>query len=370
VTSLPSGSQRRAEGPGAGGDPPGAGAAAGYGLDEDDDDLAVGAADPDAAGPAGEAARHTVEIGAAAAGQRLDRVLSAALPDLSRSRLKALIADGRIAEGGRTIDDPSRRVKPGEVYAVAVPAPVAASPEPQAMALAIAYEDAEIVVIDKPAGLVVHPAAGNPDGTLVNALLAHCGAALSGIGGVARPGIVHRLDKDTSGLIVVAKTDRAHQGLTAQFAGHRLARTYRAVLRGVPRPARGTVDAPIGRSHRDRKKMAIVARGKAAVTHYAVDRVLAGGAAALATCRLETGRTHQIRVHMAHLGHGVVGDPLYGRAPRGDGPAARAMRAFPRQALHAAGLAFDHPTTGEPLSFTACLPNDMKALIATLEDVE
>ncbi|NBB84089.1 MAG: RluA family pseudouridine synthase [Alphaproteobacteria bacterium] len=309
-------------------------------------------------------------MGAAAAGQRLDRVLSAALPDLSRSRLKALIADGRIAEGGRTIDDPSRRVKPGEVYAVAVPAPVAAAPEPQAMALAIAYEDAEIVVIDKPAGLVVHPAAGNPDGTLVNALLAHCGGALSGIGGVARPGIVHRLDKDTSGLIVVAKTDRAHQGLTAQFAGHRLARTYRAVLRGVPRPARGTVDAPIGRSHRDRKKMAIVARGKAAVTHYAVDRVLAGGAAALATCRLETGRTHQIRVHMAHLGHGVVGDPLYGRAPRGDGAAARAMRAFPRQALHAAGLAFDHPTTGEPLSFTACLPNDMKALIATLEDVE
>jgi 23S rRNA pseudouridine1911/1915/1917 synthase len=334
-------------------------AASGTVDDLDDDDLVAGAADI-----------LKVTVDPDQAGERLDRMLAAALPDLSRSRLKSLIAAGAVAEGGATIDDPSRRVKPGETYRVAVPEPAAAAPEPQAIPLAIVYEDDQIVVVDKPAGLVVHPAAGNPDGTLVNALLAHCGDSLSGIGGVMRPGIVHRLDKDTSGLMVVAKSDAAHQGLTAQFAGHRLARTYRAVVRGVPRPSHGTIDAPIGRSPRNRKKMAVVSRGKAAVTHYAVDDVLAGGAAALVTCRLETGRTHQIRVHMAHLGHAVVGDPLYGGTPRGAGPAARALRDFPRQALHAAELAFTHPGTGAALSFTSSLPSDMKALIASLETIE
>lgn len=328
-----------------------------------EDDVPDDGPNDDGAAAAGP---HRVTAGEAEAGERLDRVLAAALPGLSRSRLQALIAAGAVAEGGRVIDDASTRVKPGQVYDVAVPAPVAATPRPQAIPLAIVYEDREVVVLDKPAGLVVHPAAGNPDGTLVNALLAHCGGDLSGIGGVARPGIVHRLDKETSGLMVVAKTDAAHAGLTAQFAGHALARRYVAVVRGVPRPARGTIDAPIGRSPHNRKKMAVVRGGKPAVTHYATDRVLARGAAALVTCRLETGRTHQIRVHMAHIGHAVVGDPLYGGAPRGADPAAAAMRAFPRQALHAAGLEFRHPTTGEALSFTAPLPKDVKQLIDRL----
>jgi len=332
------------------------------GDDQDGDDQDGGALSDTGAA----ATTYRVAIGADAAGQRLDRVLASALPSLSRSRLKALIGDGAVTEGARVIDDASMRVKPGQCFEVAVPPPVAAAPEPQAIPLSIVYEDDQVIVLDKPAGMVVHPAAGNAEGTLVNALLAHCAGGLSGIGGVARPGIVHRLDKDTSGLMVVAKTDAAHAGLTAQFAGHALARTYVAVVRGVPRPARGTIDAPVGRSPRNRKKMAVVAGGRRAVTHYVVDRILAGGEASVVTCRLETGRTHQIRVHMTHIGHSVAGDPLYGGAPRGQGPAAVAMRRFPRQALHAAGLAFRHPTTGEALSFTAPLPKDVKELIDCL----
>ncbi|MBM3486412.1 MAG: RluA family pseudouridine synthase, partial [Alphaproteobacteria bacterium] len=246
------------------------------------------------------------------AGERLDRFLARALPDLTRTRVKALIEDGRVAEGGTTIREPSRRVKPGEAFALDLPPAAEPVPQGEAIALDIVYEDDDLLVLDKPAGLVVHPAPGNPAGTLVNALIAHCGAGLSGIGGVRRPGIVHRLDKDTSGLMVVAKTDRAHQGLAGQFKAHSLARAYLAVVWGLPAPPTGTIEGAIGRDPRDRKRMAVVAgeRGKPALTRYRVLRRL--GPAALVECRLATGRTHQIRVHLAERGHPVVGDPLYG----------------------------------------------------------
>ena len=250
-----------------------------------------------------------VSIDGASAGERLDRALAAALAGLpggapSRSRLKALIVAGAVTSNGATISDPSRRVKPGEVYAIAFPAAAAPAVVAQALPLDIVYEDAQLIVIDKPPGLVVHPAPGNPDRTLVNALLAHCGPSLSGIGGVARPGIVHRLDKDTSGLIVVAKTDAAHRHLAAQFAQRTVERAYAAVVWGVPRPAQGEIAGAIGRSPRDRKKMAVLkdARGKPALTRYRVLERLAGGTASLLECRLATGRTHQIRVHLAAAG--------------------------------------------------------------------
>ncbi|MEQ8968686.1 MAG: RluA family pseudouridine synthase [Azospirillaceae bacterium] len=323
------------------------------------------------AGPAG-GGRRRATIPPEAAGERLDRALARALPALSRTRLKELIAAGAVVatEDGATVVDPASRVKPGQNFDILIPEPVPAEPVAQAIALDVVYEDAALLVVDKPAGMVVHPAPGSPEGTLVNALIAHCGDSLSGIGGVARPGIVHRLDKDTSGLMVVAKTDIAHRALAAGFADRSLSRTYRAVVKGRPMPPAGTVDAPIGRSPRDRKKMAVVARGKPAVTRYRTDRPLAGGRAALVTCTLETGRTHQIRVHMAHIGHAVVGDPLYGGRPRGDDAVAEAMRAFPRQALHAAELRFPHPETGETMHFTSDLPNEMMMLIAMLERFE
>lgn len=317
---------------------------------------------------------HTATVPEAAAGQRLDRTLAGLLPDLSRARLQALVRDGRVtdgslADGGRTIIDPSERVKPGQILRVAVPPVVPAVPAAQAIALNVVYEDDALLVVDKPAGLVVHPAAGNPDRTLVNALLAHCGDSLSGIGGVARPGIVHRLDKDTSGLMVVAKTDAAHAGLAAQFAGHALARTYRAVTRGAPPLVSGTVEAAIGRHPRDRKRMAVLQRGgRHAVTHY---RRLAiwgpGPLAALVECRLETGRTHQIRVHLAHLGCPVLGDPVYGTRRRGDG-SGRLPR-FDRQALHAAELRFRHPGSGAEMRFTSELPEDMNQLVKSFETI-
>ncbi|HEY7610609.1 MAG TPA: RluA family pseudouridine synthase [Alphaproteobacteria bacterium] len=309
------------------------------------------------------------------AGRRLDQLLAAALPALSRSRLKALILEGRVARGGAVISEPSRRVKPGERFVVSVPPAAPAEPRAQAMPLAILFEDAHLIVIVKPAGLTVHPAPGNPDKTLVNALIAHCGASLSGIGGVARPGIVHRLDKDTSGVMVVAKTDAAHASLTTQFQSRSIERSYLALVWGVPRPASGRIEGAIGRSPRDRKKMAVLRRGgKAAATRYRVLRKF-GALASLVECRLETGRTHQIRVHMAHIGHPVVGDPVYGRARRRAAPdfppsLRKTVDGFKRQALHAAVLAFDHPASGARLRFEAPAPADFSNLLNSLEQIE
>jgi len=311
---------------------------------------------------------HVVTAGADDGGRRMDHVLAAALPDYSRSRLQALIREGRVSSGGTVISEPSRRVKPGDRFELDVPPTAPAIPEAQAMPLEILHEDAHLIVFVKPAGLAVHPAPGNPDRTLVNALIAHCGSSLSGIGGVARPGIVHRLDKDTSGVMVAAKNDAAHAALAAQFAKHTIERVYLALVRGVPRPAAGRIVGAIGRNPHDRKKMAVVTRGgKAAVTHYRVRRSF-GAAASLVECRLETGRTHQIRVHMAHIGHPVIGDPAYtGRArPRGKAALAPSLRdmfgAFGRQALHAAVLGFTHPATGEHRRFEAPPPADFAAL--------
>ncbi|MGH7033198.1 MAG: RluA family pseudouridine synthase [Stellaceae bacterium] len=301
----------------------------------------------------------------AEAGERLDRVLAARLAAYSRTRLKRLVESGQVTREGATITDPSLRVKPGQSFLVAIPPPVEDRPLPQAMALAIVYEDEQVLVLDKPAGLVVHPAPGNLDRTLVNALLAHCGDTLAGIGGVKRPGIVHRLDKDTSGLLVVAKTELAHRKLSADFAARRLTRAYLALVRGVPNPGEGEIAARIGRSKTDRKKMAVLATGgKAALTRYRTLRRF-GAAAALLECRLATGRTHQIRVHLAAKGHPLIGDLVYGRGRASTLPPA--ARGFPRQALHAERLGFLHPTRGEYLEFSAPLPSDMAALMACLE---
>src|SRR5437899_3033212 len=279
---------------------------------------------------------HTATIRAAEAGQRLDRALAAFVNDLSRSRLKTLILAGHVAIGGRTIRDPGHRVNVGDEVVLVVPQAMPAAPRPENIALTIVYEDADIVVIDKPPGLVVHPAAGNWTGTLVNALVAHCGATLSGIGGVRRPGIVHRLDKDTSGLMVVAKNDLAHQALAAQFADHGrsgpLTRGYLAFAWGVLDRPKGTIDAPLGRHARARERMAVRPDGRPAVTHWSVAETYAGRdgtpAVSLLICRLETGRTHQIRVHLAHIGHPVLGDPTYARGFKTKtallGPAGRA----------------------------------------------
>jgi 23S rRNA pseudouridine1911/1915/1917 synthase len=318
------------------------------------------------------AQRVEIAIGAAEAGLRLDRALQQRLPDLSRSRLKQLILSGQIWREGEASRDPAQRVRSGQSFVVILPAPDDATPAAQAMALDIRFEDAHLLVLDKPAGLVIHPAPGNLDGTLVNALLAHCGDSLAGIGGVRRPGIVHRLDKDTSGLIVVAKTDLAHRALSRDFAARRIDRAYAAFVWGVPVPAAGEIAGNIGRSPRNRKKMAVVAegRGKPAATRYRVERAF-GDKAALLECRLLTGRTHQIRVHLSHGGHPLIGDPVYGsRAGRTitrSGPAGAALAALQRQALHARLLGFNHPATGEHLRFDSPLPQD---LIALFEDLE
>jgi 23S rRNA pseudouridine1911/1915/1917 synthase len=309
--------------------------------------------------------REQITVAAAEAGERLDRILAAHLATISRSRLKKLIETGQVSVDGETINDPSMRVKGGQRFVVALPAPVADRPEPQAMDLKIVYEDAQLLVLDKPAGLVVHPAPGNPDRTLVNALLAHCGDSLAGIGGVKRPGIVHRIDKDTSGLMVVAKTDLAHQKLSADFAAHRLTRSYLAIVHGVPSPRDGTIATRLGRSRVNRKKMAVVASGgKEAVTHYRVLRAL-GLRAALVECRLATGRTHQIRVHLTSIGHSLIGDQTYGRGRSAGLP--EAARVFPRQALHANVIGFNHPLGGKYLEFRSPLPADMTELVAVLE---
>ncbi len=306
---------------------------------------------------------HRVPVTDDEAGERLDRVLSRHAKGLSRSRIKALVEEGRVACDGQPVRDPALKVRAGQRFDIFVPEPAPARPQAEQIALSIVFEDEELLVVDKPAGLVVHPAAGNPDGTLVNALLAHCGGSLSGIGGVARPGIVHRLDKETSGLMVVAKTDSAHQGLSRQFAGRELSRDYLAVVAGVPTQAAGEIDGAIGRSPANRKKMAVVARGgKAALTHYRVQRTF-GTDASLVRCSLATGRTHQIRVHMASIGHPLLGDPLYGRKPRA------AHLRFGRQALHAAEITFFHPRDQRRMRFESPLPSDIRSLLCSLESV-
>jgi len=314
---------------------------------------------------------YTVPVAEDKAGTRLDRLLADALPAVSRTRLKALMLDGLVAgPDGAPVPDPARKARAGETYTVIVPRPRPAVPRPQDIALDVVYEDADVIVVNKPAGLVVHPAPGHPDGTLVNALLRHCGDSLSGIGGVTRPGIVHRLDKDTSGLLVAAKNDAAHQGLSAQFADHRVERAYRAVVWGVPRPRAGGITGNIGRSPRNRKKMAVVEKGgKTATTHYKVVRPL-GAAASLVECRLTTGRTHQIRVHLASIGHAVVGDPMYGRRPRGlSAPQRARVAAFDHQALHAYIIGFSHPKTAGILKFEAKIPNNIIELMEILNEI-
>ena len=299
-----------------------------------------------------------------ATGMRLDRALAAALPEVSRERLKALISSGAVSDAtGRTASDPSGKAIAGGLYRVVFPVPASDRNEAQDIALNVAYEDDHLIVIDKQAGLVVHPAAGNADGTLVNALLHHCAGNLSGIGGVARPGIVHRIDKDTSGLMVAAKTDRAHEGLARQFHDHDIDRRYQAIVSGRPAPPAGTVDAPLARSPSNRKKIAIVPGGKRAVTHYRTIARLRD--AALVECRLETGRTHQVRVHMAAIGHPLLGDPVYGRTKQAHKPVLETL-GFRRQALHAAHLGFIHPVTSIALAFESEMPDDMQELFDTL----
>jgi 23S rRNA pseudouridine1911/1915/1917 synthase len=362
-------------------------------------DLPDASPDLDENEPAPDA--RTVVIADDSTGARLDRALAAALETVSRARLQALLADGRVSDGaGVVVIDAARKVKAGETYVVAVPPPEPSEPSPEAIPLSVVHEDEHLIVIDKPAGLVVHPAAGHASGTLVNALLSHCGASLSGIGGVRRPGIVHRLDKDTSGLLVVAKSDVAHRGLSEQFASHgldgRLRRIYRAYVWGRLPQAEVTIDAALGRSPTHRTRMAVLRTGgRRAVTHAAVVSVLVhrrqptlgSGIVRRAAARdrvddqagivseleiaLETGRTHQIRVHLAHIGHPVLGDATYGagfqtRVKTLTERAGVALAALGRQALHAEILGFEHPVTGERLEFRSKLPGDLQALAAAL----
>lgn len=350
-----------------------------------------------------EEKRFALTVAETEGGARLDKYLTEALARKfdedeaasaggapSRARVKQLIEEGRVLIEGtrpRPLTEPSYRVKRGEKFEVALPPPAPARPEGQAIPLDVIYEDADLIVVMKPAGLVVHPAPGNHDMTLVNALVAHCGDTLSGIGGERRPGIVHRLDKETSGLMVVAKTDRAHRGLAEQFAAHgrdgKLTRAYKALLWGVPSPKKGTVNANIARSTHNRSKMATlktrlddegedVTSGRIAITHYKVEREYSDGLVSLVECRLETGRTHQIRVHMTYIGHPLLGDPTYGtgmksRSAKLTDEARAALTRLGRQALHAWHLGFEHPVTGERLDFNAPLPEDMAELLRALE---
>jgi 23S rRNA pseudouridine1911/1915/1917 synthase len=325
-----------------------------------------------------QANQETISIAGEQAGQRLDRVLAGSSA-LSRTRLKALILDGAVAVGARTIRDPGYRVNAGETVTVAVPAPEAAEPAGENIPLDIVFEDDAIIVVDKPAGLVVHPAAGHATGTLVNALIAHCGDSLSGIGGVKRPGIVHRLDKDTTGLMVVAKTDQAHQSLAAQFADHGrtgpLRRGYLAFAWGAPDRPKGTIDEPIDRHPTSRERMAVRHNGRIAITHWQVlerfngkdGKKVDGSVASMIECRLETGRTHQIRVHLAHIGHPLLGDTTYAtgfktKASRLPPAAQEALTTLGRQALHAYLLAIEHPVTGQRLEFRSELPGPLARL--------
>ncbi len=327
---------------------------------------------------------QTVEVTVDAVhdGSRLDKFLATILPEISRARVQGLIREGLVTSGGATLSDASLRVKPGEVYEVIVPEAEPTEVVGEAMALVVVHEDDDVIVIDKPAGLVVHPAAGHATGTLVNALVAHCGDSLSGIGGVKRPGIVHRLDKDTSGLIVAAKTDAAHQSLSDQFKSHgedgRLYRAYLALVWGVLDLPQGTIDAPLTRSVANRTKIAVArsAAGRRAVTHYEVLETFPGeketGTVSLLRLVLETGRTHQIRVHLAHIGHPVLGDQTYGTGFKtrlnslNDGAKA-ALERLNRQALHAANLTFEHPQSAKSMAFESALPIDMAELLKALE---
>jgi 23S rRNA pseudouridine1911/1915/1917 synthase len=311
-----------------------------------------------------------IEVALADPSGRLDKALAEALPDVSRARLQALMAQGALTREGVTLADPSARAAAG-LYRLAIPPAVPAEPQAQDLGLVVLFEDEHLIVIDKPPGMSAHPAPGSEEGTLVNALIHHCGTSLSGIGGVARPGIVHRLDKGTSGVMVAAKTDAAHQGLSRLFAGHDIERSYVALVRGSPSPAHGTVATRLGRSTHDRKKMAVLARGgRDAVTHYQVETVFGRGAKPLAArvrCRLETGRTHQIRVHLAHKGAPCLGDPVYGAgAPAAPVRAAIEAAGLRRQALHAAVLGFIHPVTGDALRFETAPPADFCALEGAL----
>lgn len=335
--------------------------------------------------PAGrEIERRSVEVTAEDDGRRLDAVLAARLADMSRAQVQRLIAAGAVSNAGAAVHEARRKVKAGEVYALAVPPAEPAEARGEDIPLTIVYEDADVIVIDKPAGLVVHPAAGHATGTLVNALIAHCGASLSGIGGVKRPGIVHRLDKDTSGLLVVAKTDTAHAGLSEQFKSHgadgRLQRLYRALVWGVPDRSAGRIEVPLARSAANRTKIAVAlpGGGRHAVTRYKVIETFGEGSersasriASLLELELETGRTHQIRVHLAHIGHPVLGDPVYGagfktRSGRLAKAAQEALDTLKRQALHAAFLSFEHPRTGRKLSFESKMPEDFQSLTVAL----
>jgi 23S rRNA pseudouridine1911/1915/1917 synthase len=345
-----------------------------------------GETDDDIGGDDGGYIRRIVSP-AEAAGERTDAWLARAFPELSRSRIQGLIGAGKLTADGAPVKLASEKVRAGAQYALELPPPEPAAPEPEAIPLVVAYEDAHLIVIDKPSGMAVHPAPGSMRGTLVNALLAHCAGSLSGVGGVARPGIVHRIDKDTTGLVVIAKNDVTHVGLARQFAKHTIERVYYAVTRGAPRPKNGAIENRLVRSSEDRRKFVVVRdpkseAGKHAITHYwtmetfgQIEGAAVGTpAAALVECRLETGRTHQIRAHMAHAGAALIGDPVYGkfRGLKAEGAGAAhdaaetAARDFPRQALHAAVLGFRHPATGETLRFESAMPADMTALLAAL----
>jgi len=347
-------------------------------VEEEEDEIEL--APPAPALPGLPQGQHAFTVDAAEAGQRLDLFLGHAATragaHLSRGRIKTLIGDGAVTIDAAPVGEAKTKVRAGQVVVVEVPEAAAAEPQGEDIPLSVVYEDDHLIVIDKPAGLVVHPAAGHESGTLVNALIAHCGASLSGIGGVKRPGIVHRIDKDTSGLLVVAKDDAAHQGLAALFADHgrtgSLVREYRAFVWGEPERTSGTVDAPVGRHTHQREKMAIMhgSKGREAVTHWEKLESF-GGQASLLACRLETGRTHQIRVHMAHIGHPLLGDATYGsgfktKASRLPETARAVLSNLHRQALHAAVLGFEHPVTGEVLLFESDLPADLAALEAAL----
>ena len=326
---------------------------------------------------------RTIAVDGTEGSQRLDRALAAQCPDLSRSRLKALILAGQVQVRGTTVRDPAYHVAAGDTITIDVPPAAPAEPEGENIPLGIVYEDDDIIVINKPKDLVVHPAAGHESGTLVNALIAHCGASLSGIGGVRRPGIVHRLDKDTTGLMVVAKNDRAHQSLSAQFADHgrtgEMRRGYMAFAWGVPGWQRGTVNEPIDRHPHARDKMAVRQSGRGAVTHWEVREAFIGRdgkpVASLMACQLETGRTHQIRVHLAHIGHPLLGDSVYGagfktKAKQLSPQAQDALAALGRQALHAYLLVLEHPKTGGIMSWEAPLPEDLLLLQAALRSTD
>ncbi|MBV6633406.1 MAG: RluA family pseudouridine synthase [Alphaproteobacteria bacterium] len=321
-----------------------------------------------------DASAISVEIGEDQIGNRLDKALAGTLADISRSRLQAIINDGGLVDtdSGTTITNPAQKLTRALKLRLTLPEAVEATPEPEDIPLNIVFEDEHLLVLDKPAGMVVHPAAGHGRGTLVNALLHHCGDSLSGIGGVRRPGIVHRLDKDTSGLMVVAKSDQAHQGLAAQFADRSLSRRYTALAWGTPSPREGQIDAAIGRHNQDRKRMTVLEHGgKPAITHYKVTKVF-GLLAAAVECQLETGRTHQIRVHMTSIGHPILGDPLYGETRAARKALKRApeavRKAIPegRQALHAHAITFHHPITQTRHDYTSPLPDDLLLLMDQL----